>query len=108
MGLGSPVDEKAAPYQPSPAKANGALRAGSGVQEAPLLAFEHVSKVYRIYTEDLNRADVLRLAAAKFENFTLQPITGCFRGKAEDSIVIEIVQAQEKDVAELAKRVFVG
>jgi len=49
-----------------------------------------------------------RLAAAKFENFTLQPITGCFRGKAEDSIVIEIVQAQEKDVAELAKRVFVG
>ena len=67
-----------------------------------------MSKVYRIYTEDLNRADVLRLAAAKFENFALQPSTGCFRGKAEDSIVIEIVQAQEKDVAELAKRVFVG
>jgi len=33
----------------------------------------------------------------------LQPTTGCFRGKAEDSIVIEIIQAQEKDVAELAK-----
>jgi hypothetical protein len=64
-----------------------------------------MSKVYRIYTEDLNRADVLRLAAAKFENFTLQPTTGYFQGKAEDSIVIEIVQAQEKDVAELAKSI---
>ena len=46
-----------------------------------------------------------RLAAAKFENFTLQPTTGYFQGKAEDWIVIEIVQAQEKDVANLAKSI---
>lgn len=58
--------------------------------------------MYRIYTEDLNRGEVLRLAAEKFENFTLQSTTGYIRGEAEDSIVIEIVQAQEQDVAELA------
>jgi hypothetical protein len=64
-----------------------------------------MSNVYRIYTEDLNRGEVLRLAAEKFENFTLQSTTGYFRGEAEDSIVIEIVPAQKQDAAELANSI---
>jgi hypothetical protein len=64
-----------------------------------------VSKVYRICTEDLNRAEVLRLAGATFDSFTLQPTTGYFRGEPEDSIVLEIVQAEEKNVEELATNI---
>jgi hypothetical protein len=64
-----------------------------------------MDKVYRIYTEDLDRDAVLKLATAKFESFTLQPTTGYFKGKAEQSIVIEIVDAKQDEVEALARKI---
>jgi hypothetical protein len=58
--------------------------------------------VYRIYTEDLNRGEVIRLTGKRFESFTLHPTTGYYRGRAEKSIVLEIVEAQRKEVSALA------
>jgi hypothetical protein len=64
-----------------------------------------MEKVYRIYTEDLNREEILRLASKMFESFTLQPTTGYFQGKAEESVVLEIVEAGESDILALAKSI---
>ena len=61
--------------------------------------------VFRIYTENVNRKEVLQVVAKKFENFTFQPTTGYFRGQPEKSVVIEIVNASKKDVAQVAKRI---
>lgn len=62
-----------------------------------------MNKVYRIYTEDLNRDEIIRLAGKQFDSFTLQPTTGYYGGKTEKSIVLEAVEAKKKDVASLAK-----
>lgn len=61
-----------------------------------------MSLISRIYTENLNRREVLRLVSSKFDNFTLQPTSGYFRGKAERSMVIEVTGAKKKDVTALA------
>jgi len=62
-------------------------------------------KVYRIYTEDLNRAAILQLSGEQFQSFTLQTTTGYYQGRAEESVVLEIVQATEEEVLALAKRI---
>lgn len=41
----------------------------------------------------------------QFENFTLQPTTGYYRGKPEKSIVLEIVGAKKSQVKWLAARI---
>jgi hypothetical protein len=64
-----------------------------------------MNTVYRIYTEYLNRSKILRLAGKTFESFTLQPITGYYRGKPEKSIVLEIVEAKQREVAALASAI---
>ena len=45
--------------------------------------------LYRIYTEDKNRERVVELAASHFEAFTVFTGTGYWRGKAEQSLIIE-------------------
>lgn len=62
-------------------------------------------KLFRIYTSDVNRRAVLRLAADRFENFTLQPTTGFHRGAPQESIVIELLQVRERDVEDLAESI---
>lgn len=64
-----------------------------------------MSRVYRIYTQELNRDEIIRLTAKKFESFTLEATTGYTKGKPEQSMVIEIVDARKKDVAALAKSI---
>ena len=61
--------------------------------------------VHRIYTEDKNKREIIKLVAVKFESFTLQPTTGYFRGKGERSILIEIVGAAKRDIRDLAARI---
>ncbi len=63
------------------------------------------SSVYRIYTEEKNKRDIVRLAARQFESFTLQPTLGFYQGKPEKSIVIEFVGASERSVTRLALRI---
>ena len=62
-------------------------------------------KLFRIYTSDVNRRAVLRLAADKFESFTLHPATGFYRGQPEESLMIELVQVNEQDVEALAQSI---
>jgi len=61
--------------------------------------------IHRIYTEDKRRVTILREISKQFENFTLQPTTGYYRGKAEKSIVLEFVGAEESQVKWLAARI---
>ena len=61
--------------------------------------------IHRIYTEDKRRATIVRAIAKQFENFTLQPTTGYYRGKPEKSIVLEIVGAKKSQVKWLAARI---
>jgi hypothetical protein len=64
-----------------------------------------VSRVYRIYTEELNKDEIIRLTAKQFESFTLEAMTGYTKGKSERSMVLEFVDARKKDVAALAKSI---
>ena len=62
--------------------------------------------IYRVYTEDKNKREILRLVAKRFQSFTLQPTLGYYRGKPERSIVIEIVGAAQREVNAVAR--FIG
>lgn len=59
--------------------------------------------IHRIYTEAKNEREIVRLASARFESFTVQPTSGYYRGKRERSIVLEIVGAQPHLVRDLAQ-----
>jgi hypothetical protein len=61
--------------------------------------------IYRIYTEEKNKPEILKLAARKLESFTVQPTLGYYRGKSEKSIVIEVVGASAKAIKQLAARI---
>jgi len=61
--------------------------------------------IRRLYTEDKRRATIVRVISKQFENFTLQPMTGYYRGKPEKSIVLELVGAKESQVKWLAARI---
>jgi hypothetical protein len=61
--------------------------------------------IHKIYTEDKNKNEIIRLAAASFESFTAQPTSGYYRGKLERSIVLEIVGARPRQIEELAVRI---
>jgi hypothetical protein len=61
--------------------------------------------IHRIYTEDKRRATIVRVISQQFENFTLQPTTGYYRGKPEKSMVLEFVGAKESQVKWLAARI---
>jgi hypothetical protein len=64
-----------------------------------------VGNIFRIYTEEKNKRDIVRLTGQEFESFTLQPTLGYYRGKPEKSIVIEIVGAREPAIRKLARRI---
>jgi hypothetical protein len=61
--------------------------------------------IHRIYTEDKRRATMVRAISKQFDNFTLHPTTGYYRGKPEKSIVLEFVGAKESQVKWLAARI---
>jgi hypothetical protein len=61
--------------------------------------------IHRIYTEDKRRATMVRAISKQFDNFTLQPTTGYYRGKPEKSVVLEFVGAKESQVKWLAARI---
>jgi hypothetical protein len=61
--------------------------------------------IHRIYTEEKNKKAIVALIGKQFESFTLQPTLGYYRGKAEKSIVIEIVGATAVRIKRLAERI---
>jgi hypothetical protein len=64
-----------------------------------------MQSIYRLYTEKKNQAAIVRLIGDQFESFTLQPVTGYYRGKPERSIVVEIVGAGPSAIRALAQKI---
>jgi len=46
---------------------------------------------YRIYTEDVNRAQILELADSYFQGYSVLIATGVWRGKHEPSLILELL-----------------
>jgi hypothetical protein len=61
--------------------------------------------IYRIYTEDKNEREIIRLTSSLFESFSVQPTTGYYRGKRGKSIVLEIVGVRANQIEKLAQQV---
>jgi hypothetical protein len=61
--------------------------------------------IYRVYTEEKNKKAIVHLLGTQFESFTVQPTLGYYRGRAEKSIVIEIVGASAQKIKLLAERI---
>jgi hypothetical protein len=61
--------------------------------------------IYRIYTEEKNKRAIVDLIGKQFESFTLQPTLGFYRGKAEKSMVIEIVGSTAVKIKRMAERI---
>jgi hypothetical protein len=59
--------------------------------------------IYRVYTADVARADIIRKTAQRFDSFTIHEASGHFKGKEEAVLIIELIDAQEADVKELAR-----
>jgi hypothetical protein len=66
----------------------------SGAKNHKCRGLFSVGNIFRIYTEEKNKRDIVRLAGQEFDSFTLQPTLGYYQGKSEKSIVIEIVGAR--------------
>jgi hypothetical protein len=64
-----------------------------------------IQSIHRLYTEDIRSESIIRTVAEAFENFTLQPTTGFYKGHAEASIIIEIIGAEESQIKSLAARI---
>jgi hypothetical protein len=61
--------------------------------------------IYRIYTEEKNKKAIVNLIGTQCDSFTLQPTLGYYQGKAEKSIVIEIVGSTAVKIKRLADRI---
>jgi hypothetical protein len=51
-------------------------------------------KIYRIYTEDLNRQGIVDITGSVFDGFTLLPGVGVWQGKTENCLIVEIVDTE--------------
>jgi hypothetical protein len=59
--------------------------------------------MYRIYTEDINRAGIEAILNSRFDAYTLLPAVGVWRGQREQSLVVE-VETQDRGAVEDAAR----
>jgi len=58
----------------------------------------------RILTENMHSPDTLKIVEAQFEAFTVYKAGGSWKGKHEDSLVIEILAENDLDIGR-ARRV---
>jgi hypothetical protein len=61
--------------------------------------------IHRLYTEQKNKRLITRLLKEHFESFTLQPVTGYYRGNSEKAIVVEIVGATPSAIRKVAEQI---
>lgn len=64
-----------------------------------------VRTIHRLYTEQKSEKAIVRLISERFENFTLQPVTGYYAGQSEKSILVEIAGATPSAISKLAARI---
>jgi hypothetical protein len=50
-----------------------------------------MNTLYRIYTEDVNRNEILEIVSKYFDAFTFIMARGAWKGKHESSLIIEII-----------------
>lgn len=66
-------------------------------------------KAYRIMTEDKNRPELTALVTSRFDCFTIYHGVGYWRGNAEGSLTIEIIDVRGdisyEQIASLAKSI---
>ncbi len=65
------------------------------------------TKLYRIYTENVNRQDVEKIVDVAFTGSTTFVACGRWQGKAENSLVVEIIgtEADERMVVATANAI---
>ena len=60
--------------------------------------------LYRIYTENKNFDDVIRIAGCYFDGFTVLTGKGFWQGESEDSLILEVIgENLDRKVKELAE-----
>jgi len=64
---------------------------------------ESIRVLYRIYTEDINRENIIGLVAEQFSNFTIIKGDGHWGDQQEKSLIVEIITVQGDDVAKIVK-----
>ncbi len=66
-----------------------------------------MTKVYRIYTEDVNRSGILGIVSNVFDGFTVFQTFGYWKGNRESSLVIEIVgdSSDKSKIRKIAKAI---
>jgi hypothetical protein len=55
-------------------------------------------KTYRIYTEDINRDEIVKIVSNQFEGYTLFSGIGYWKTEQENSLVIEIIDFDRDDI----------
>jgi hypothetical protein len=55
-------------------------------------------KTYRIYTEDINRDEIIKIVSDQFESYTLFSGIGQWKLEQEMSLVIEIIDVERDDI----------
>ena len=63
---------------------------------AKLSAMSKIQKIHRIYTEDIRRRSVIRAVGKVFDNFTLQPTMGFYKGRRGALLSKLLVQKKVK------------
>jgi len=53
-------------------------------------------KRYRLYTQDVNRQALRRMFDRHFDSYSIQEQRGVWNGKAEDSLVFEIICSESE------------
>jgi hypothetical protein len=61
--------------------------------------------IHRLYTEQKNTRVITKLLNEQFDSFTLQGVTGYYKGNSEKSIVVEIVGAKPSSIRKVAERI---
>lgn len=62
-------------------------------------------KLHRIFTENKNKPDILKLTSKLFDGFTAFNATGYWKGNPEKSLCLEIITDQSSKVDLLAGRI---
>jgi len=58
----------------------------------------NIKKQIKLYTEDINRDDVLDITRQYFENFTINKGVGYWKGGKENSLIITIISGAGQDI----------
>ena len=63
------------------------------------------NKTFRIYTENRDKDDIRLLVSKYYEGFTLYEGQGIWKGKAEPSLIIEVIGGAIGKIRKLAKEI---